>query len=155
MHDVLTPDQPRMAPVVKRGRRLSPIWIIPVVAALLGVWLAVKYYSARGPLITVRFETAEGIVEGKTPVLCRSVNVGTVESVNLTENLKGVDITMQMTAEATRLLTKDAQIGRPSALRRLRNLGLEHDCLRKLHRTGTWVGERTASRFRRAWKIRR
>ena len=110
MHDVLTPDQPRMAPVVKRGRRLSPIWIIPVVAALLGVWLAVKYYSARGPLITVRFETAEGIVEGKTPVLCRSVNVGTVESVNLTENLKGVDITMQMTSKATRLLTKDAQI---------------------------------------------
>ncbi len=95
---------------MKAGRRFSPIWIIPVVAALLGIWLAVKYYSERGPEITVQFETAEGIVAGKTPVLCRSVNVGTVTAVGLTENLKGVLITMQMTSEATRLLTKDAQI---------------------------------------------
>ena len=79
-------------------------------AALLGLWLAVKFYSERGPEITVHFETAEGIVGNKTPVLCRSVNVGTVTSVGLTENLKGVLVTMQMTSEATRLLTKDAQI---------------------------------------------
>ncbi|MEO5721238.1 MAG: MlaD family protein [Chthoniobacterales bacterium] len=110
MHDVLTPDQPRLTPVVKSGRRLSPIWIIPVVAAVLGLWLAVKYFSERGPQITVHFETAEGIVGNKTPVLCRSVNVGTVTSVGLTENLKGVRVKMQMTAEATRLLTKDTQI---------------------------------------------
>ncbi len=97
-------------PIVKEGRRLSPIWIIPIVAALLGLWLAVKYYAARGPEITVRFETAEGIVGGKTPILCRNVNIGTVTSVNLTDNLKGVLVTMQMTAEATRLLTKDTQI---------------------------------------------
>ncbi len=85
MHDVLTPDEPRLTPVVKSGRRLSPIWIIPIVAALLGLWLAVKYFSERGPQITVHFETAEGIVGNKTPVLCRSVNVGTVTSVGLTE----------------------------------------------------------------------
>lgn len=110
MHDVVTPDEPRLTPVVKAGSRFSPIWIIPIVAALLGLWLAVKYFSERGPQITVHFETAEGIVGNKTPVLCRSVNVGTVTSVGLTENLKGVLVTMQMTAEATRLLTKDTQI---------------------------------------------
>lgn len=81
-----------------------------MVAALLGLWLAAKYFSERGPQITVHFETAEGIVGGKTPILCRSVNVGTVTAVGLTENLKGVLITMQMTSEATRLLTKDTQI---------------------------------------------
>ncbi len=110
MHDVLTPDEPRLTPVVKAGRRLSPVWIIPFVAALLGLWLAMKYFSERGPQITVHFETAEGIVGNKTPILCRSVNVGTVTSVGLTKNLKGVRVTMQMTAEATRLLTKDTQI---------------------------------------------
>lgn len=110
MHDTLTADAPRLTPVVKKGRRFSPIWIIPLVAALLGLWLAAKYYSERGPKITVHFETAEGVVAGKTPILCRSVNVGVVETVGLTENLKGVLVTMQMTSEATRLLTKDAQI---------------------------------------------
>lgn len=110
MHDTLNEDPPRLTPVVRKSRRFSPIWIIPVVAALLGLWLAVKFYSERGPKITVHFETAEGVVAGKTPVLCRSVNVGVVDAIGLTENLKGVLVTMQMTAEATRLLTDDAQI---------------------------------------------
>ncbi len=110
MHDTLAEESPRLTPVVKKGRRFSPIWIIPVVAALLGLWLAVKFYSERGPKITVHFETAEGVVAGKTPVLCRSVNVGVVDAISLTDNLKGVLVTMQMTSDATRVLTKDAQI---------------------------------------------
>ncbi|MEO7168475.1 MAG: MlaD family protein [Spartobacteria bacterium] len=99
-----------LRPVVKKARRLSPIWIIPIIAALLGLWLAWKYYAARGPEITVQFETAEGIIGGKTPVLCRSVNIGTVTAVQLTDDLQGVLVTMQMTSEATNLLKKDAQI---------------------------------------------
>ncbi|HEX8281496.1 MAG TPA: MlaD family protein, partial [Chthoniobacterales bacterium] len=108
--DVAFERPPHVRPIVRPARRLSPIWIVPIIAALLGLWLAWKYYSARGPTITVRFETAEGIVAGKTPVMCRSVTVGTVENVSLTDNLKGVVVTMQMTAQATRLLTADTQI---------------------------------------------
>src|SRR5574337_53916 len=81
-------------PIIQRGRRISPIWIIPLIALALGIWLAWKYYAAQGPEITVRFETAEGIVAGKTPVMCRSVNVGTVENVRLTKDLRGVIVTM-------------------------------------------------------------
>ena len=109
-HCFIPSPPPSLRPVVKKGRRLSPIWIIPIIAAVLGLWLAWKYYAARGPEITVRFETAEGIVESKTPVLCRNVNIGTVKKVRLTKDLKGVIVTMQMTSEATDLLTKDAQI---------------------------------------------
>ena len=97
-------------PIVRPTRRISPIWTIPIIAALLGAWLAWQYYAARGPVITVTFETADGIVGGKTPVMCRSVTVGTVENVSLSGDLKGVVVTMQMTAEATRLLTEDTQI---------------------------------------------
>ena len=99
-----------MRAVIRERRRFSPVWIVPIIAALLGAWLVWKYYSARGPAITVRFENAEGIVAGKTQVLCRSVNVGTVETVELTKDLKGVVVHMQMEREATRLLTQDAQI---------------------------------------------
>ena len=110
MPDTSSSTKPTLKPVVKKGRRLSPIWIIPILAAVLGLWLAWKYYAARGPEITVRFETAEGIVGGKTPVLCKNVTIGTVDKVRLTKDLKGVIVTMQMTSEATDLLTKDAQI---------------------------------------------
>ena len=109
-NDRLATDDTPESPLVKRSGNFSPIWIIPVIAALLGLWLAYKYYSARGPEITVLFETAEGIVEGKTPILCRSVNIGTVEKVRLTKDLKGVIVVMQMISDATDLLTKDAQI---------------------------------------------
>ncbi len=97
-------------PIVRHKKtRFSAVWIIPVVAALFGLFLVWKYYSARGPEVTVRFDTAEGIVAGKTPVLCRSVNVGTVEKVQLTDKLK-VLVTMQMTSDAENLLKQDTQI---------------------------------------------
>ena len=102
---------PPPAPVTRPRRRFfSPVWIIPLVAAALGLWLVVKYYSAKGPEIEVTFETAEGIIAGKTPVLCRSVSVGTVGQVRLSEDLKQVVVTLDMTHDATRLLVSDTQI---------------------------------------------
>jgi len=100
------------APVTRTPRRsgFSAVWIIPVVAALLGLWLLVRHYSAKGPEITVRFDTAEGIIAGKTPVLCRSVPVGTVTAIELADDLKGVAITLEMNRTATRLLMDDSQI---------------------------------------------
>ena len=106
-----SPAAPPPAPVTKPRRRvLSPIWIIPLVAAALGLWLVVKYYSSKGPSIEVNFETAEGIIAGKTPVLCRSVNIGTVSGVKLSDDLKTVLVTLDMTHDATRLLVTDTQI---------------------------------------------
>ena len=80
------------------------MWIIPLVAAALGLWLVVKYYSAKGPEIEVTFETAEGIIAGKTPVLCRSVNVGTVSGCVSQRTSSTVVVTLDMTHDATRLL---------------------------------------------------
>ncbi len=106
----MTPDSSPPAPTVrKKSAHFSPIWIIPVIAAVFGLWLTWKYYSERGPEVTVRFETAEGIIAGKTPVLCRSVNIGTVDKVQLTDKLK-VLVSLQMTSDAEDLLVKDTQI---------------------------------------------
>jgi paraquat-inducible protein B len=82
------------APVSRPRRRgaFSPVWIIPLVSALLGLWLVWRYYSTIGPEIIVRFESAEGIIAGKTPVLCRSVPVGIVTKIELAGDL-GVVIT--------------------------------------------------------------
>ncbi len=105
------PSPPPESPVSRPRRgRFSPVWIIPLVALGLGLWLVYRYYSARGPQISVTFETAEGILAGKTPILCRSVNVGTVSAVRLGDDLKHVVITIDMSRDATRLLREDAQI---------------------------------------------
>jgi paraquat-inducible protein B len=106
------PAVPPEAPVRRPRRRgtFSPIWIIPLASALFGLWLVWRYYSAKGPEITVRFENAEGIIAGKTPVLCRSVPVGLVTQIELAHDLKGVIITVDMNRDTAQLLAEDSQI---------------------------------------------
>jgi paraquat-inducible protein B len=106
-----TPLVPR-APVTRPTPRgyFSPVWVIPIISALLGGWLVLRHYSASGPRVTVRFETAEGIIAEKTPVLCRSVNVGAVSKVTLDSDNKNVIVSLDMTHEAARLLVDDSQI---------------------------------------------
>ncbi len=88
---------------------ISPVWIIPLIAALLGAWLIWQHYSSLGPLVTVRFETAEGIAEKKTAVQCRSVSIGIVESVDLSPDLKGVVTTLRIHKSAAALLREDSR----------------------------------------------
>ncbi len=97
------------APIVQSGRGLSPVWIIPIVAALLGLWLVWQHYAGKGPLVEVHFETAEGIAAGKTAVLCRSVSIGMVETVRLSPDLKGVVTTMRIDPDAAGLLKRDTR----------------------------------------------
>ena len=97
------------APIVRRGRGMSPVWIIPIVAALVGLWLVWQHYSGMGPLVEVRFETAEGVDAGKTAVQCRSVKIGMVETVRLAGNQKGVIAMLRIDHDAADLLKTDTR----------------------------------------------
>ena len=68
------------------------VWLLPLVALLVGGWLFYKTESEKGPEITVTFNTAEGIEEGKTKVKFRDVTVGTVDKLDITEDLKAVQL---------------------------------------------------------------
>ena len=104
------PRVPTIDPQVRRRRRRpSSVWIIPVVAAFLGGVLLYENYVSQGPLIKVSFETAEGIIAGKTEVRCRSVQVGTVEAVSLGNDLNHVLVTIRIDAEAEGLLKEDSR----------------------------------------------
>lgn len=101
--------EPR-APIVKRARRRpSSVWLIPIVATLLGLWLVYDFYTSQGPLVEVRFETAEGLVAQKTEVRCRSVKVGTVAVVQLSDDLDSVIVTIRMDLKAKNLVREDTR----------------------------------------------
>jgi paraquat-inducible protein B len=102
------PEAPVSRPPRRRG--FSPVWIIPLLSVLLGLWMAWRFYSTKGPEIMVRFESAEGIIAGKTPVLCRSVPVGMVTRIELADDLNGVVVTADINREAAHLLAEDSQI---------------------------------------------
>ncbi|HET8792102.1 MAG TPA: intermembrane transport protein PqiB [Modicisalibacter sp.] len=84
--------------------RLSPIWIVPLVAIVIGLWLVYDNYAQRGPLITLEMPSAEGIEAGKTLIKTRNVPVGQVESVRLSEDLSHTVITARMSQDAERML---------------------------------------------------
>lgn len=94
---------------IERKRRISWIWAIPVVTLIIGAWLAWTTISQRGPLITISFETAEGLQANQSHVRHKDVDMGVVTRVALSPDLKHVDVTVRMNREAVPLLTDGAE----------------------------------------------
>ena len=94
---------------IERRRRLSLIWAIPVITALVAGWLVWKTWSERGPLITITFDSAEGVTADQSHVRHKDVDMGVVKKVALSKDLQHVIVTVQMNAEATPLLTDKAR----------------------------------------------
>ena len=95
--------------VVEERSRLSIVWIIPVVAALVGAWLAYKAFSERGPLVTITFESAEGLEAGKTKVKYKDLKVGAVEEIELSADLSGVVVHARLEKAAAPYLTENTR----------------------------------------------
>ncbi|GHB10152.1 intermembrane transport protein PqiB [Salinicola rhizosphaerae] len=89
--------------------RLSPIWIVPLLAALIGAWMVWDNITSRGPLITLNMQNAEGIEAGKTLIKTRNVEVGHVEAVRLSDDLSHTVVTARMSRDAERMLNSDSR----------------------------------------------
>lgn len=82
--------------VVTTRSRPSIVWLIPLVAAVVGAFVAWRTYSELGPKIEIAFESAEGLEAGKTEIKYKDVAVGVVEEIRLQEDLSGVLCTARM-----------------------------------------------------------
>ncbi|WP_020650775.1 intermembrane transport protein PqiB [Solimonas variicoloris] len=98
-------------PDVRRGQRwsLSLIWLVPAVAALAGVILVLRAWLASGPLITIRFDTAEGLEAGKTEVRYKDVVVGQVRRIQLSEDRQSVLVKVELTNDASNIAVQDSK----------------------------------------------
>ena len=90
-------------------KSISIIWLIPISAVLIGVWMIYFHLSSLGPLVVINFETAEGIEAGKTKIKIKNVEVGMVESVDLSNNLEGVAVRARIHKHDEHLLKEDTQ----------------------------------------------
>lgn len=92
---------------VQKVKNWSPVWIFPIVTALIGAWILFYHYSHQGPEVTLITTNAEGIEAGKTTIKSRSINVGVVESATLTDDLTHVEIKARLNANMQKLLHGD------------------------------------------------
>ena len=81
------------------------MWLIPLVAVAIGGWLAWDTLSKEGPVITLSFETAEGLQAGQSQLKFKDIVLGTVQSLDLTEDHKRVLVKIATTRQAEPLLT--------------------------------------------------
>src|ERR1700730_5605221 len=92
----------------KRGR-ISVIWIIPVLAAVVAVGIAVQRIRSEGPTIEIIFSAAEGIEAGKTLLKYKYVNIGRINKVELTNDFAKVLVTAKIAKHASGLMVEDAK----------------------------------------------
>src|SRR5690554_7367903 len=67
---------------VRRTGAISAIWLLPLLAIVLGGWLAYKHFTEAGVNIVVIFTTGEGVVAGKTEVRYKGTKVVTESRLN-------------------------------------------------------------------------
>ncbi len=94
---------------VAKKRGINLVWVVPIVAVALGVWMVIYTIQSQGPTITLQFSTAEGLEEGKTKVKLLNVDIGLVEDVAINPDLESVTVRALLEPEAERLLKSDTQ----------------------------------------------
>lgn len=94
---------------VVRKSRISWVWLIPIVAALVAGFLAWRTLREQGSQITISFHGADGLTAGQTKVRFKAVELGQVETVRLAKDLANVLVTVRMRREADDYLTENAR----------------------------------------------
>ncbi|WP_129972924.1 MULTISPECIES: intermembrane transport protein PqiB [unclassified Pseudomonas] len=105
-------DQPRapgQAPVKTRRFSISLVWIVPIIAVLVGISLVVHNLMQEGPSIIVTFKTGSGLTANKTEVKYRNVVIGQVTDVELSDDQKSVNATIKLAKQAETFTREDSQ----------------------------------------------
>lgn len=84
----------------------SAIWVLPLIALMIGGWLGWRAYNETGIEVQVRFESGEGIQANKTEVVYKGMPVGKVKSLTLDDEGKtrGVIATIEMNKDVEHYL---------------------------------------------------
>jgi paraquat-inducible protein B len=89
--------------------RLSVVWIIPILAAVVALGIAIQRVRNEGPTINIIVKSASGIEAGKTLVKYKDVTIGHVVSVDLSEDYSKVLVRAQIDKHAAGLIVEDAK----------------------------------------------
>ena len=107
-----TPESSEIPDAVSEPRRrfsVQLVWIIPIVAALIGLSIAVKSFMNRGQTITITFKTGEGLEAGKTKIKYKDVQIGEVKELAISSDRSHVVVTAEVSRDAWGLLVKDTR----------------------------------------------
>ncbi|WP_052481171.1 PqiB family protein [Gilvimarinus agarilyticus] len=94
---------------IHRKRGISAIWLLPLLAVVLGGWLAYKHFNEAGVNIVVIFNTGEGVEVGKTEVRYKGIKVGIVDELHVQPNMDSVAAQVTLSKQVESALRKDTR----------------------------------------------
>lgn len=100
-------DEPQLAHV-EHASRWSTVWLVPLVAFGIALWMVYAHYASQGPVIEIHFASADGIEPDKTRVRAKSVEIGEVLGMHLAEDAQSVVLSVRIHKENEHLLREDS-----------------------------------------------
>jgi len=102
------------APKVRESKSgfqlLTTIWLVPLLALIIALWLASQYYAKIGPTIKISFKSNAGLIANQSQIKLRDVTVGMVTQISLAEDGNGVVVKAQMNKEVASYLNHKAKL---------------------------------------------
>lgn len=103
------PEPDDIAPALIKTKRISGIWILPIIAVLIGIGMLYNEWRNQGQLISISFENAEGLEAKTTKVKFRNVDIGTLESIEFTDDGNAIIANAVIDRDMARFLRRDSQ----------------------------------------------
>lgn len=102
---------------VRQPRKISPFWLLPIVAFAIGCLLFFQILKEQGETITIRFHEGDGITAGKTIIRYQGLQIGQVKKVYFVDNLTGIQVDAEINPEAKSVLREGTKfwLVKPSA----------------------------------------
>ncbi len=94
---------------VAKNTQVHKIWIVPIVALAVGLWMVYANWASQGPVISITFTDGAGIEAGKTEVKHRNVEIGEVEALSLNDDAQHVVATVRVHKEYSKLIREDSK----------------------------------------------
>ncbi|MDH1336667.1 MlaD family protein [Comamonas thiooxydans] len=101
------PGNPMVTPPNKW--RVSLIWLVPAIAALIGISMLIHTWTSAGPKITITFNSAAGLEAGKTQLKYKEINIGVVNSITLSKDGSQVIAHADIDKTAAALIRQDSR----------------------------------------------
>lgn len=96
-------------PDIRRTSSWSAIWVLPLLALAIGLWLLWRAFSEAGIEIRVHFADGDGIQVSKTQVIYKGIPVGKVVDLQVSPDMQGVDATIEINREAEDYLSENTR----------------------------------------------
>ncbi|HQT84587.1 MULTISPECIES: PqiB family protein [Acidiphilium] len=102
-------ETPAPKPARLKRKRFSFVWLVPLIAIGIAAYLGYRTLAQQGPLLTLQFDTAQGLVAGQTQVKYKAMTLGTLETIDLSRNNRHVIAHVRMNNVGARFLTSHAR----------------------------------------------